>query len=576
MNLFHGVAASPGIGIGKIFLLEQEEMVIARWAIPKEEIKNEILRFRKALQKTKRDMKKDKQEMLNLLGKNHARLADAYLLILEDPILTTDIEKQIQKDQVNAEFVIQSALEKISHTFDTLTDDYFRERINDIAEVGNKILRYLLGKQKRELTQMTEESIVVAHNLLPSDTLALKTRLVKGFAIDVGGKTSHTALLAQSLEIPAVVGLKDISSRVKTGQKMIVDGDQGVILIEPDQSALKNYHREKEIQIHKNQELNKLRDLPAQTLDGKRIELSANIENAEDVKNVLFYGSEGIGLFRTEYLYLNRDDLPSEEEQVEHYSHVIKQMMPYSTLFRTLDLGGDKLTAFIQGYAAEKNPFMGLRALRFCLKYPDIFKTQLRALLKASAQGNMRIMFPMVSGVEEFLKGKELLERAREELVKENVSIARKVEVGAMIEVPSAALVADLITQEADFVSIGTNDLIQYTLAVDRVNENVASLYDPTHLSILRLVKLVADAAHAHGKWVGMCGEMASDIHLTTLLLGLGLDELSVVPSFIPRLKKIIRSIQFSEAKKMAGQIMAAKNLKEVQSHIEKIQLAVQ
>ncbi|MBI1979621.1 MAG: phosphoenolpyruvate--protein phosphotransferase, partial [Elusimicrobia bacterium] len=346
--------------------------------------------------------------------------------------------------------------------------------------------------------------------------------------------------------------------------------------LDPDPEALKNYKREKEIQIRETQELIKLRDLPAQTLDGKRIELSANIENAEDVKNVLFYGSEGIGLFRTEYLYLNRDDLPSEEEQVEHYSHVIKQMMPYSTLFRTLDLGGDKLTAFIQGYAAEKNPFMGLRALRFCLKYPDIFKTQLRALLKASAQGNMRIMFPMVSGVEEFLKGKELLERAREELVKENVSIARKIEVGAMIEVPSAALVADLITQEADFVSIGTNDLIQYTLAVDRVNENVASLYDPTHLSILRLVKLVADAAHAHGKWVGMCGEMASDIHLTTLLLGLGLDELSVVPSFIPRLKKIIRSIQFSEAKKMAGQIMAAKNLKEVQSHIEKIQLAVQ
>ncbi|OGR79596.1 MAG: phosphoenolpyruvate--protein phosphotransferase [Elusimicrobia bacterium RIFCSPLOWO2_02_FULL_39_32] len=564
-KLFHGIAASPGIGVGKIFLLEKEELIIVKKEIKKEDLKKEVLRFEKALNNTKKEMAENKEEMLKLLGKTHARLADAYLLILEDPILTTDIEKQILKERINAEFAIERALEKVMHAFETMEDDYFRERMNDIVEVSQKIIRHLLGKKRKGLAEMTEESIVVAHNLLPSDTIALKTDLIKGFAIDVGGKTSHTALLAQSLEIPAVVGLKEITSNVEAGQKMIVDGNQGIVIIEPNPIAIKNYRREKEIQNKEIQELIKLRDLPAQTLDGKRIELSSNIETADDIKNVLYYGSEGIGLFRTEYLFLNRSDLPSEEEQYEHYARVAKQMMPYQTLFRTLDIGGDKLTSFIDGYAQESNPFLGLRALRFCLKYPEIFKTQLRAILRASKEGNVRVMFPMVSGLDEFMKGKAILESVKEELIKEKKLMNPKIEVGVMIEVPSAAIIADLLAQKADFLSIGTNDLIQYTLAVDRVNENVASLYDPRHLSILRLIKTIVDAAHMYGKWVGICGEMASDIHFTKLLLGLGLDEFSVVPAFIPRLKKIIRSTDLKEAKKLVDEEMtsATRNLLE-------------
>lgn len=574
-TLFHGIGASSGIGIGKIFLLEDEEPVIVRRKIEKQNLKKEIQRFHKALEKTKEEMEEDKQAMLCLLGKSHARLADAYLLILEDPILTKDVEKEIAKDLVNAEYAIHNVLEKISHTFDILMDEYFRERKNDILEVGNKILRHLLGTEKRKLAEMNEESIVVAHNLLPSDTVALKTELVRGFAIDVGGKTSHTAILAQGLGIPAVVGFKDISAQVRFGQAMIVDGSQGLAILDPDESALQNYIREREIQIREIHELDKLKNLPAQTLDGKRMELSANIETLEDVKNALSYGAEGIGLFRTEYLFMNRSNLPSEEEQYENYSQVVKQMLPYPVIFRTLDMGGDKLAPFIDGYATETNPFLGLRAMRLCLKYPEIFKTQLRAILRASINGKLKIMFPMISGVRDFLQAKLIYESVKKELVEQNIPIDYKVEVGAMIEVPSAALTADYLAQEADFFSIGTNDLIQYTLAVDRVNENVAGLYEPTHHSILRLIKMVADAAHAHGKWIGMCGEMAAEPQFTQLLLGLNLDELSVVPTFIPKLKKIIRSTNLAEAKKVASDIMAAENYAVAQQRLSQVKLTI-
>ena len=574
-TLFHGIAASPGIGIGKIFLLEKEELVVVRRSIAKEDVRREILRFRKALLKTQKEFQQDRQQILKALGKTHARLADAYLMILEDPLLTKDVEKGISKDLVNAEFAIQSALERISRTFEVLSDEYFRERKNDILEVGDKILRHLIGKPEKKLIDLKEPCIVVAHNLLPSDTASVKTDLIKGFAIDVGGKTSHTALLAQSLEIPAVVGLKDITGQVQSGQTVIVDGNQGLVILEPDKIALENYRREREIQVREAQELAKMRNLPAQTLDEKRVELAANIDTTDEVKAVHAYGGEGIGLFRTEYLFMNRGDLPSEDEQYEQYARVAKQMMPYTTLFRTLDIGGDKLAPFIEGYTQESNPFLGLRALRFCLKYPEIFRTQLRALLRASNDGKIRIMFPMVIDAREFLQGKEILEDVRRELAAERVPMAPRIEIGAMIEVPSAALTADLLAREADFLSIGTNDLIQYTLAVDRVNENVASLYEPMHLAILRLVKMTADAAHAHGKWVGMCGEMASDTHFTRLLLGLGLDEFSVAPAFIPRIKKIIRSTNLAEARKLTAEIMSAPDFNAAQERLNRIKLSL-
>lgn len=574
-TIFHGVPASPGIGIGKIFLLEEEEVIVARKSISKEEAKKEVQRFQKALKEAKKELEEDKERILRLLGKNHARLADAYLLILEDPIFAKDAQRMIAKELVTAETAIDITLEKISRTFDSLMDDYFRDRKNDILAVGNKILRHLQGKGKKHLSELTEESIVVAHNLLPSDTVALKTELVRGFATNVGGKTSHTALLAQSLEIPAVVGLKNISAQVRSGEVLIVDGNQGVVILDPDPMTLENYQREREIQLRGQQELLKLKDLPAQTLDGKRIELSANIEGAEEIESVLAHGAEGIGLFRTEYLFLNRAALPSEEEQLDHYARVAKAMMPYSVIFRTLDIGGDKLAPLIEGYSSdEKNPFLGMRAVRFCLKYPEIFKTQLRALLRASQHGRVRIMFPMVSGVAEFRQAKSFFESVREELLQQGAAVAPRIELGAMIEVPSAALTADLLAQEADFLSLGTNDLIQYTLAVDRTNENVASLYEPMHLSILRLVKMVIEAGHANGKWVGMCGEMASDKNFTQLLLGLGLDEFSVVPAFVPQLKKVIRSTNLAEAKRLALDVISETSYAKVAELLARVRLA--
>ncbi len=556
--IFTGIAASPGIGVGPVFLLEKEELVIHRKGIAKDDVKKEIQRFRIAIQKTVKEMKHDREEMLHALGKSHARLADAYLMILEDPILTKDIEHEITKEQLNAEFVIQEALEKISYTFDALSDDYFRDRKNDILEVGDKILRHLLGKEKTMPAEMERESIVAAHNLLPSDTIALKTHLIRGFAINVGGKTSHTALLAQSLEIPAVVGLKDITAQLKSGDTLIIDGNHGKVILNPEPETLKSYLKERESQIRKMRELVKLKDLPATTEDGERVELAANIETSEDIRSVLAHGAEGIGLFRTEYLFMNRESLPTEEEQFEHYVKVVKQVKPHATLFRTLDIGGDKLSPFIQGFAREENPFLGLRAIRFSLKYPDIFRVQLRALLRASHYGKVRIMFPMVSGLQDFIRAREILNAARRELMKQDIPVAAKIEIGAMIEVPSAALTADQIAREADFLSIGTNDLIQYTLAVDRVNENVANLYEPMHPSILRLIKMAADAAHAHGRWIGMCGEMAANLDMTELLLGLGIDELSVVPSFVPKIKKLIRSTRLSDSKKLADAVMSA------------------
>lgn len=573
-NIFHGIPASPGIGIGKIFLLEKEELYIVRKSIRKEEVKKEIQRFRKALEKSKKEFREDKIQMLKILGKSHAKLADAYLMILEDPILTTDVEKEIAKELVNAEYVVWNVLNEISRTFDALQDDFFKERKNDIQEVGQKLLRDLLGKKKTKLAEMTEESIVVAHNLLPSDTVALKTGLICGFAIDVGGKTSHTALLAQSLEIPAVVGLKDITGYIRSGQTLIVDGNQGLVIIDPDPATLANYVKEREVQVREKQELVKIKDLPAQTLDGKKIELAANIETADDVKAVQTYGAQGIGLFRTEYLFMNRTTLPSEEEQYESYSKAVKRMHPHPVIFRTLDIGGDKLSALVNGYTTEVNPFLGLRAIRFCLKYPEIFRTQLKALLRAAADGKIRIMFPMVGSLQEFLQGKDIFESAKKELMHQNIPFDSHVELGTMIEVPSAALTADVLAKEMDFFSIGTNDLIQYTLAIDRVNENVASFYDPMNLSILRLIKMVVDAAHENGKWVGMCGEMASDTQFTQLLMGLGLDELSVVPSFTPKIKKIIRSTNYSEARRQASEILTLKDPQEIRKHLDQMKAA--
>ncbi|MBI3292677.1 MAG: phosphoenolpyruvate--protein phosphotransferase, partial [Elusimicrobia bacterium] len=439
-----------------------------------------------------------------------------------------------------------------------IKDEYYRERRHDIVDVGKKLLYHLSGTVRSTLADLHEEAVVVAHNLLPSDTFALPEQFIHGLATDIGGRTSHTAILAQSLEIPAVVGLKDLTTRVNTGDLLIIDGHEGLIIIHPDQFTVENYRREREIQRAEGRALEKLRDLPAQTHDGHRIHLAANIEIPDEVRGVLHHGAEGIGLYRTEFLYLNRDTLPTEEEHYQAYRQVAQSVLPYSVVLRTVDIGGDKLAAFDVGRSAdEANPFLGLRGIRLCLRYPGIFKTQLAGILRASVEGKLKMMYPMVSSVEELRQANAILQEVKRELKTKGVPFADPLEVGVMIEVPSAALIADLLAQEADFLSLGTNDLIQYTLAVDRVNENVASLYDPLHLGVLRLVRSVIEAGHRAGKWVGMCGEMAGDPLFTPILVGLGLAEFSVPPAAVPRIKQAMRAVTHAEAKALAQEVLA-------------------
>ena len=556
--ILQGIPASNGIAIGKAFLLEDDEFCLIQREISKEDTRKEINRFREALTKTRAEMLATKDKIYKNLGKEYARLADAYLLILEDPLITRDVVKKISEG-VNAEYALFRILERVIRSFEMIDDEYFRERKHDIQDVGKKILRHLLGKERRSLSEITTESIVVAHNLTPADTISMRENMVRGFATDIGGRPPPTALVAQSLEIPAVVGLKNITSQVREGSTIIVDGNQGLVIMNPAPEILENYRKEQEIQLAQVRELEKLRDLPAQTTDGHRITVAANIDNPDELKSVLRHGSEGIGLYRSEFLYFNRTTLPTEEEHYQNYLRISQRMLPYSVIIRTIDLGGDKLANLgLEGLTAENNPFMGLRAIRLCLKYPSIFKTQLRGILRASADGRIKIMYPMISGVAELRAANKILEETKEELRREGKKFDENIEVGAMIEVPSAALTADIIAREVDFLSIGTNDLIQYTLAVDRVNENVASLYEPLHLSILRLLKNIIDAGHNAGKWVGMCGEMAADPSFTTVLIGLGLNELSVSPVQIPKVKKIIRGISLLEAKTLVQDILCS------------------
>jgi len=567
--MLKGIAASPGIVIGRVFLLEEEEFYISKRTIELADIKQEIIRFRKALAETREEMDGVRQKVLKQLGKRHVRLFDAYLLILEDPILRNDVVKMVTEQRVNAEYALQMVIDKITKTFNMIDDGYLRDRSRDILDVGKKVLKRLLGREREELASLPSPVIVVAHNLTPADTIAMRKENVIGFATDIGGRTSHTAIMAQSLEIPAVVGLKNVTKKIKPGDTIIVDGIEGIVIINPDSLTVENYERQKIRYFSDEEALKKLTDLPAITVDEHNVELHANIEVPEEIPSVHAHGATGIGLFRTEYIYLNRTDLPLEEEQYQQYASVARKMMPYPVIIRTMDLGADRFVGEF-GISPERNPFMGLRAIRLCFKYPYVFKTQLRAILRASVEGNLKIMYPMICCVEELRHANELLEEVKNELRKEKTPFNENMEVGVMIETPSSALIADILAQEADFLSIGTNDLIQYTLAVDRVNENVTHLYKPLHLAILRLIKRVIDAGHQFGKSVGMCGEMAADPSFTKILLGMGLDEFSMSPLSIPKIKKIIRLTNLSETQELANRVLATSKQEEVNKIIEK------
>jgi phosphotransferase system enzyme I (PtsI) len=441
--------------------------------------------------------------------------------------------------------------EKYASTLGAIDDEYLRERAADMRDVTSRILNNLLGRQDTTLKNLTEASIVISYDLSPSATAQLDRKMVLGFATDIGGKTSHTAIMARALQIPAVVGLKDVSSQIRTGQYALLDGYNGSLIVNPTDQTLFEYGQLVRNKVNIEDKLRDVEDKPAVTLDGKRIVLSSNIGQPRDILAVKAAGSEGVGLFRTEYLFINRETLPSEEEQFKDYSEVAAALHPHPVVIRTLDLGGDKFLAHLQ-VPNEMNPFLGWRAIRFCLQQTEIFRAQLRAILRASVHANIKMMYPMICCLDELEKANELVEKYKLELEAEGLAFNRNLEIGVMIEIPSAALVAEALAKHAKFFSVGSNDLIQYTLAVDRLNERIAHLYDPAHPAILRLIQMTVEAGVRNNIWTGVCGEIASEIAMVPLLIGLGIEELSVSPPFVPRVKYLIRRTKLSEAKELA------------------------
>jgi len=567
--ILRGIPASPGIAIGKAFLFGREQYVIPRRPIRDEQIPNEIKRFKDSLVQTKIEINEIKKKISEEMGDQHGQIFSAHLLVIDDSMLIEEVIARLKKDKLSIEYIFQDVMRRYIKVFLEMDDEYLRERISDINDVGRRILRNLIGAKEDVLTNLKEKVVVVAYDLSPSDTATMHKRNVTAFATDIGGRTSHTAIMAKSLEIPAVVGIEVLTKRVETGDVIIIDGTHGIVVLNPSAKTLKKYETDKERFAVISKHLQEMKDLPCVTLDGKTVELAANIEVPEDVPSVIAHGASGIGLYRTEFFYMNRKDVPTEEEQFKAYSAVAKRIKPNSVIIRTLDIGGDKFLSQLE-VPQQMNPFLGWRAIRFCLARPDIFKAQLRAILRASAHGKIKIMYPMISGVEELKQANSILEEVKKDLKKESLPFDENIEVGAMIEVPSAAITSDILAKEVDFFSIGTNDLIQYSLAVDRVNEKIAYLYEPAHPAVLRLIKMVIENAHNAGIWVGMCGEMAGDISMTLVLLGLGLDEFSASPIAIPELKKIIRAVTLRQAKEIAQESMLLSTGKDVEKYAKK------
>jgi phosphotransferase system enzyme I (PtsI) len=559
-----GIAAAPGISIGKAFKIGKEEFVITKEPIREDQIPQQIQLFEEALIQTRKEIMELQKRIASDMGQDEAEIFDAHLLVLEDRMLIEEVILRIKKELVNVAYIFSEVLKKYIDVFSKIEDEYLKERMTDVNDVGRRVMRNLLGKKQIGLYDLKEKVIVVAHDLSPSDTAAMHKQSVCAFVTDIGGKTSHTAIMAKSLEIPAVLGTEEATLKIKADDLLIVDGNTGTVIVEPDDQTLQFYKEEDSRFKGIAEKFLFVKDLPATTLDGKTIEIRANIELPDEVSAVKLHGARGIGLYRTEFFYMNRKDLPSEEEHYQAYKYVAEEINPEAVIIRTLDLGGDKFLSQFQ-IPYEMQPFLGWRAIRFCLARPELFKVQLRAILRASVHGKLKLMYPMISGIEELKQANNILGEVKGELRSRGVPFDENIEVGAMIEVPSAAMTADLLAKEADFFSIGTNDLIQYSLAVDRGNEKVAYLYEPLHPAVLRLIKNISEAAHNSGIWVGMCGEMAGEPNMVLILLGLGLDELSMPPAVIPEVKYIIRSLTLKQAKGIAQEALKLSTGKEVE-----------
>ncbi|HET7625301.1 MAG TPA: phosphoenolpyruvate--protein phosphotransferase [Verrucomicrobiae bacterium] len=550
--MFRGIPVSAGVCRGKILVLGRPHQNITRRDLPESEVPEEVGRLERALVQTRQEISEVQRKVSEGMGAAEGSIFDAHLLVLEDRTLIDEVLRVITTEKVNAEFAFHTVAERYAKTLAAIEDDYLRERATDMRDVTTRVLNNLIGSPgETDLRQLSEPCIIISHDLNPSNTAQMDRAKVLGFATDIGSKTSHTAIMARSLRIPAVVGLKGASEELQTGQYALLDGFNGIVIINPTDQTLFEYGQliRKQVTLQE-----KLRDIllkPAVTLDGHRVFLSANIERAEDAKSVVEAGAEGVGLFRTEYLFINRDRMPGEEEQYQAYRQAAAALKPHPVTMRTMDLGGDKFLSHLQ-LPSEMNPFLGWRAIRICLQEREVFRNQLRAILRASAEGNIKMMYPMICGLEELNMANALVEEYKSELRAEGVAFDEHLEIGAMIEIPSAALIADSLAKRLKFFSIGTNDLIQYSLAVDRMNEKIAHLYEPTHPAILRLIKMTVDAARRHKISVSVCGEMAGDPVLTPLLLGLGVDELSASPPLIPQVKFMVRRLKLSEAKELA------------------------
>jgi len=550
-NRFEGAGVSPGIARGKVHVVRDEFEEVVHYRIAPSQVPDEIGRFETALIQTRMQILEMQQRIAESIGAKDAAIFDAHLLVVEDRTLIDEVLRKLETDLCNVEWIFQEVATRYAETLNKIDDPYLRERALDIQDVTKRVIRNLQGKAPKTFVPLNEPHILVTHNLTPSDTASIDRANVLGIATDLGSRTSHTAILARSLNIPAIVGLHDITARLETGQQVLLDGNDGWLILDPTPETLAQYAKVESKRARITAQLKELRETTSTTRDGRHIVLSANIELPEDVDAVKANGAEGIGLYRTEFLYLNRTTLPTEEEQYRTYRKVAERVSPDPLIIRTFDLGGDKLAPGTVDIGDELNPFLGWRAIRFCLENVEIFKTQLRAILRASAVGNVKIMFPMISGVDELRRATAVLEECKEELRNSKIDMAERLEVGAMIEIPSAAICASVLAPEVDFFSIGTNDLIQYALAVDRVNEKIAHLYEPTHPAVLRLLKMIADAAHANKLWVGVCGEMAGDVALIPLLLGLGMDELSAAATLVPRVKRAVQSLTIPECREL-------------------------